>query len=660
MESKLSIESFRLTSIRTQIILGFGLILGLTLLIVLINFVALRNVRTGIQETIEQASRIRELSQEFENEFLLARQQEERFLDNWRGLGFETARDRHVTANQDHITQARASLNELTELVEAGESDEFAAVAEDLNELLPALDGYESAFLTTVDRIEERSQAGGLDARLDSTLVLLKAAADQLPDSNELNRVVVEMSANEQAFFNTREQQYIDQTRLLALKAEDLLNDTTHMSWAWSDLTRPGTLAMVNDHLDTFQALELLEGDIAINAAIFEEGTAEISDITDLIRQAGAADLTQSRLDLGTSVLSSTILSAVVGLVALALGILIAWFLGRRIIRPLGELTEAAEQVGAGNLDYTVEATGQDEFSVLGRVFNQMAGQLRDMVGSLEQLVTSRTRALATSFDVSRRLSTILDREQLVSEVVEQVRSAFEYYHTHIYLLDEGGQELVMVGGTGQAGQTMLATGHSLIRGQGLVGKAAETRQPVLVTNVQEEPDWLPNPLLPQTRSEVAVPIVLGERLIGVLDVQHDVKDGLDEHDVELLESIAIQIAIALQNAELYDNAQRTADRETRVNIIQQRIQQADTIEGVLQIAARELGEALGSQRTTVQVGMSTAQAEVTTITAAVPRPSSKDGKATAGDEASGHPKIESQSDIPTTNGRPLIGSTDD
>ncbi len=604
MESKFSLETFRLTSIRTQIILGFGILLGLTLLIVIINFVALQNIQAGIQETVEQASRIRELSQEFENEFLLARQQEGLFLESWRGLGFETARERHVVANEAHVAQARASLNEISQLIEISASDQFGNIAADVAKLLPALNEYESAFQTTVDRIEVRSQAGGLDARLDRTLIDLESAAGSLPNSNELNRIVVEISANEQAFFNTREQQYVDQTRLLALRADELLNDTAQISWAWSDLTRPGTLGMVNNHLDTFQELELLEGEIAINAAIFEESTEEIGETTDLIRQAGATGLAQAREDLQTSVTSSTILSVVVGLVALGIGILTASFLARRIIGPLGELTEAAEQVGAGNLEYTVKATGQDEFAALGRVFNQMAGQLRNLVGSLEQLVATRTRELATSYEVSRRLSTILDREQLVSEVVEQIRSAFDYYHAQIYLLDESQEQLVMVGGTGEAGQAMLATGHSLARGQGLVGRVAETRQAVLVPDVTKEASWLPNPLLPGTKSEVAVPIMLGEQVQGVLDVQHNIPDGLEQSDVQLLQSIANQVALALQNAELYGGVQRTADRETRVNIINQQIQQAATIESVLQVAARELGKALNANQTSVQIGL--------------------------------------------------------
>jgi len=255
----------------------------------------------------------------------------------------------------------------------------------------------------------------------------------------------------------------------------------------------------------------------------------------------------------------------------------------------------------------------QDELGTLAVTFNQMSDQLQALVGTLEQQVADRTRALATSTEVSRRLSTILDQDQLVKEVVEQIVTAFDYYYAHIYLWDETKTTLLMVGGTGEAGRTMLARKHKIPKGQGLVGRAAETNQIVLVSDVSQSPDWLPNPLLPDTKSEVAVPIAIGPDVLGVLDVQQDVAGGITEEDAALIQAIANQVAIAVQNARAYEQAQRQAERDAQVVAINQRIQSATSIDDVLKVVVSELGQTLNAERGHVEIKLGDHGAEKNT-----------------------------------------------
>ncbi len=272
-------------------------------------------------------------------------------------------------------------------------------------------------------------------------------------------------------------------------------------------------------------------------------------------------------------IIQIAVLSLVAILLMAVLAGLASLFVSRRLATPIVELSNIASKVAGGNLSMEAKVSGPTEIAQVASTFNEMTSRLRELVGSLEQRVADRTKALATTAEVSRRLASILDPRQLASEVVNEVRNAFDYYYAQIYLLDEAGENLVIAGGTGEAGSAMLARGHSVPKGRGLVGRAAENNEAVLVSDTSQDPGWLPNELLPDTKAEVVVPISVGNQVLGVLDVQHNQVNGLTENDVTLLESLAGQVAISLRNARSYEQSRTQAELSSLVNVIGQKIQ---------------------------------------------------------------------------------------
>ena len=255
----------------------------------------------------------------------------------------------------------------------------------------------------------------------------------------------------------------------------------------------------------------------------------------------------------------------------------------------------------AGMLMIALVATRRDIGTLL-RFSRNLSQVLEVERKQLELRVAERTRAMETSATISRQLSTILDQSSLVNEVVSQLRDALAYYHVHVYLWDESINALRMVGGTGEAGQAMLVMGHALLPDQGLVGRAYTTKQPVIVPDVNTDTGWLPNRLLPDTRSELAVPITYGGQVLGVLDAQDNEVGGLGAEDSQLLQTIAGQLAVALRNARLVTQIQQEADQAALINAINHKIALATDIDGAMRTAVTELSRALEARETSIRL----------------------------------------------------------
>jgi len=298
---------------------------------------------------------------------------------------------------------------------------------------------------------------------------------------------------------------------------------------------------------------------------------------------------------------NSLILAILLTVVAILIGFLVA----QSLTGPLARLTTVAEQIAGGDIQVQAKVESRDEIGTLAGSFNTMTAQLREFITSLEERVAARTKDLETVAEVGTATATILESGRLLQEVVDLTKERFNLYHSHIYLLDENGNNLVLTAGAGEPGRIMVSEGRTipLDREQSLVARAAREQKGVTVNDVTQSPDFLPNPLLPDTRSELAVPMIVGGKVIGVFDIQSEQIGRFTDSDINIQTTLAAQLATSIQNVRSFEQSRKQADFESLVNTIGQKIQRAATVEDTLQVAIRELGSALGASRVKAMLG---------------------------------------------------------
>lgn len=245
---------------------------------------------------------------------------------------------------------------------------------------------------------------------------------------------------------------------------------------------------------------------------------------------------------------------SIIGLLVLAVALGLLWFITGQVVRPIRDLTAVASAVAAGNLNVSANIKSGDEVGVLSNVFDTMLAQLRDLFTGMEQRVAERTHDIELATEVGRSVAErVGDLAELLEHSVELIRSRYELYYTQIYLLDSAGRNLVLRAGTGEAGQQLLRRGHRLeLAANSLNSRAANSRKPVLVGDTETSEGFLPNPLLPLTRSELAVPLVVGDKVVGVLDMQSATPNAFTDANIPAFEVLASQLAVAIQNAALF------------------------------------------------------------------------------------------------------------
>lgn len=208
--------------------------------------------------------------------------------------------------------------------------------------------------------------------------------------------------------------------------------------------------------------------------------------------------------------------------------------------------------------------TFQDEFSKTQRAVRQTLDTLREERSTLEVRVEERTSGLArkteqlraTSY-IARKTAEVQDLTTLLDTVVRLVTDQFGFYHTGVFLINENGNQVMLQAASSEGGRRMIERGHTLTIGmQGIVGYVAAQKKPRIALDVGTDAVFFNNPDLPLTRSEVALPLLIRNKVLGVLDIQSDRPQAFSMDDIDVLQTLSDQIAIAIENARLLDETQ--------------------------------------------------------------------------------------------------------
>jgi GAF domain-containing protein/HAMP domain-containing protein len=261
-----------------------------------------------------------------------------------------------------------------------------------------------------------------------------------------------------------------------------------------------------------------------------------------------------------------------ISLALAGLAIVLAFAAAQILAAPLVSLTRVAEEISAGNITARASVTTEDEIGALGHSFNRMTDEINQTLGTLEVRVAERTADLEMARQQSEKraseltavgeISKVVSSEQkietLLPLIARLVSERFDFQHTGIFLLDETGQFAVLQAASSEGGRRMLEQGYQLGVDKGeIVGDVAKSGSPRIALDVGQDAVLFDHPELPNIRSEMALPLNARGQTLGVLDVQSDKPGAFTESDANTLSILADQIAIAIENARLFEQTQQ-------------------------------------------------------------------------------------------------------
>ncbi|MBT7990911.1 MAG: GAF domain-containing protein [Anaerolineae bacterium] len=318
----------------------------------------------------------------------------------------------------------------------------------------------------------------------------------------------------------------------------------------------PLSRAVITSHTETLALVAELDNAVAnlelVSADIESAVNKEVENALQISRN---------------SVFSSLVVGALIAL----LGFLIT----NTLLAPILKLAEVSKLISAGKLDSRVEVKSRDEIGLLSVDFNEMAEKMQSSLGDLGERVVERTTELEristqaekqaaqlkTIADVANSVASLQGVDQLLPYITQVISERFGFYHVGIFLLSSDTEYAVLQASNSEGGQAMLARNHQLrIDQESIVGITIEEKKTHISLDVDKDATYFDNPDLPATRSEMALPLVAGDTTIGALDIQSELSNAFSSDDIDGLTTLANQVAIAIRNADLFQQSQEALE----------------------------------------------------------------------------------------------------
>ena len=241
------------------------------------------------------------------------------------------------------------------------------------------------------------------------------------------------------------------------------------------------------------------------------------------------------------------------------------------VLRPVGHMASVAEKQIAGDLSSRVKMLPPDEIGYLGKTLNSLSEQLDVNRKDQEKIIAERTKSLEersayleSSAEVSRAIASITNADELIKQVVRLIKERFDLYYVGLFIADQEHEWAILQAGTGEAGRIMLERKHRLKIGEGMIGWCVKNAQSRIALDVGEDAVRFNNPVLPETHSEGALPLRSRGRVLGALTIQSTETAAFTPEIITTLQTMADQVAIALDNAELLAQSEAALSAERK------------------------------------------------------------------------------------------------